>query len=98
MSGLEFQEELKKRGVRIPIIFVTGHGGIPVTSRAMKAGAFEFLTKPFQKQELLVAIEHSLKRDRALRKEESEIATLRARYETLTERERQVMGFVVTGL
>src|SRR3984957_9862391 len=98
MSGLDFQAELEKRGVRIPIIFITAHGDIPMTSRAMKAGAVEFLPKPFQKQELLDAIQQALERDRAMREEESGLAKLRARFETLTDREREVMQLVVTGL
>ncbi len=98
MSGLEFQEELEKTGIRIPIIFVTAHGDIPMTSRAMKAGAIEFLPKPFQKQELLDAIHQALERDRVLREEESGLSKLRGRFEVLTEREREVMGLVVTGL
>src|SRR5271155_3776245 len=98
MSGLEFQEELTKTGIRIPIIFVTAHGDIPMTSRAMKAGAIEFLPKPFQKQELLNAIHQALKRDRETREEEAGLSKLRARFESLTEREREVMGLVATGL
>jgi FixJ family two-component response regulator len=98
MSGLEFQEELEKTGIRIPIIFVTAHGDIPMTSRAMKAGAIEFLTKPFQKQELLEAIHQALDRDRKMREEDAGLSTLRERFESLTEREREVMGLVVTGL
>jgi FixJ family two-component response regulator len=98
MSGLDFQADLEKRGVRIPIIFITAHGDIPMTSRAMKAGAIEFLPKPFQKQELLDAIEQALERDRAMREEESGLAKLRARFDALTEREREVMQLVVTGL
>src|SRR5271169_3020858 len=77
MSGLEFQEELAKTGIRIPIIFVTAHGDIPMTSRAMKAGAIEFLPKPFQKQELLEAIHQALDRDRAMRTEEAGLSSLR---------------------
>ncbi|MGA8014014.1 MAG: response regulator transcription factor [Candidatus Acidiferrales bacterium] len=98
MSGLEFQEELEKTGICIPIIFVTAHGDIPMTSRAMKAGAIEFLPKPFQKQELLDAIHQALQRDRVLREEEAGLSKLRGRFEGLTEREREVMGLVVTGL
>jgi FixJ family two-component response regulator len=98
MSGLEFQEELAKTGIRIPIIFVTAHGDIPMTSRAMKAGAIEFLPKPFQKKELLDAVHQALERDRAMREEEAGLSGLRARFETLTEREREVMGLVATGL
>src|ERR1700689_3519148 len=98
MSGLEFQEELEKTGIRIPIIFVTAHGDIPMTARAMKAGAIEFLPKPFQKQELLEAIHQALDRDRAMRAEEAGLWTLRTRFGSLTDREREVMGLVVTGL
>jgi FixJ family two-component response regulator len=98
MTGLEFQEELEKAGIQIPIIFVTAHGDIPMTSRAMKAGAVEFLTKPFQKKELLPAIHQALNRDRARREEEAKHSDLRARFETLTVREREVMDLVVTGL
>jgi FixJ family two-component response regulator len=98
MSGLDFQADLEKRGVRIPIIFITAHGDIPMTSRAMKAGAVEFLPKPFQKQELLSAIHQALERDRAYREEEAGIAAVRARFESLTQREREVMELVATGL
>jgi FixJ family two-component response regulator len=98
MSGLDFQADLENSGVRIPIIFITAHGDIPMTSRAMKAGAVEFLPKPFQKQELLDAIQQALERDRAMREEEGGLAKLRARFETLTDREREVMQLVVSGL
>jgi FixJ family two-component response regulator len=98
MSGLEFQEELEKTGIRIPIIFVTAHGDIPMTARAIKAGAIEFLPKPFQKQELLEAIHQALDRDRIMREEEAGLSRLRARFDSLTDREREVMGLVVTGL
>jgi FixJ family two-component response regulator len=98
MTGLEFQEVLEKAGIRIPIVFVTAHGDIPMTSRAMKAGAVEFLTKPFQKKELLTAIHQALDRDRLRREEQSKISDLLARYETLTVREREVMDLVVAGL
>ncbi len=97
-SGLEFQEELKTKGIRIPIIFVTGHGDIPMTSRAIKAGALEFLTKPFQKQELIAAIHQALDRDRTAIQEEASVSRVKSRYESLTEREREVMQFVVTGM
>jgi FixJ family two-component response regulator len=97
MSGLAFQQELKKAGVLLPIIFITGHGDVPMTVRAMKAGATEFLTKPFDDQVLLDAIHAALERDRARRREDASVATLRARYEDLTERERQVMSHVVAG-
>jgi FixJ family two-component response regulator len=97
-NGLEFQDQLAKEGVRIPIIFITAHGDIPMTSRAMKAGAVDFLPKPFQKQELLAAVRQALDRDRVRRKEQADIAGLRARFERLTTRERQVMDLVVAGL
>jgi FixJ family two-component response regulator len=98
LSGLELQRELTDGGNLIPIIFITGHGDIPMTVRAMKAGAVEFLTKPFRDQDLLDAIQQAIERDREIRQRESEVAAWRARYETLTPRERQVMGLVVTGL
>jgi FixJ family two-component response regulator len=98
MSGLDFQADLEKRGVKIPIIFITAHGDIPMTSRAMKAGAVEFLPKPFQKKELLDAIHQALDRDRAFRAEEAGMAGLRSLYETLTDREQEVMALVVKGL
>jgi FixJ family two-component response regulator len=97
MSGLAFQQELAKAGVSVPIIFVTGHGDVPMSVRAMKAGAVEFLTKPFDDQVLLDAIHAALERDRARRRDEAGLATLRSRYADLTERERQVMGHVVAG-
>ena len=98
MSGLDFQADLEKRGVKIPIIFITAHGDIPMTSRAMKAGAVEFLPKPFQKKELVDAIHQALDRDRAFRAEEAGMAGLRASYETLTDREQEVMALVAKGL
>ena len=97
MSGLAFQQELTKAGIRLPIIFVTGHGDVPMTVRAMKAGAAEFLTKPFDDQVLLDAVHAALERDRAQRLGDAGLADLRARYGELTERERQVMGHVVAG-
>jgi FixJ family two-component response regulator len=97
-NGLEFQAELAKVGIHIPIVFITAHGDIPMTSRAIKAGAVEFLTKPFQKNDLLTAIHQALDRDRAQRKEQSDSASLRERHQTLTSREREVMALVVTGL
>jgi FixJ family two-component response regulator len=96
-SGLEFQDELEKEGVQIPIVFISAHGDIPMTSRAIRAGAVNFLPKPFQKQELLEAIHQALDRDRARRKEQANEASLRARFENLTTREREVMDLVVTG-
>ncbi len=97
-NGLEFQAELAKIGIHIPIVFITAHGDIPMTSRAIKAGAVEFLTKPFQKNDLLTAIHQALDRDRSQRKEQSDSASLRERHQTLTSREREVMALVVTGL
>lgn len=97
MSGLAFQQELAKAGISLPIIFITGHGDVPMSVRAMKAGAAEFLTKPFDDQVLLDAVHAALERDRARRREEAGNVALRSRYESLTERERQVMGHVVAG-
>lgn len=97
MSGLAFQEELTKTGVAIPVIFVSGHGDVPMTVRAMKAGAAEFLTKPFDDQVLLDAIHAAIERDRARRRDAASLAVLMARYQQLTERERQVMTLVVAG-
>ena len=96
LSGLELQHELAD--VAIPIIFITGHGDIPMSVEAMKAGALEFLTKPFRDQALLDAIHQAIKRDSANRKQQAEIAEQRARYNSLTPRERDVLGLVVTGL
>jgi FixJ family two-component response regulator len=98
INGLDFQRELADANVRIPIIFITGHGDIPMTVKAMKSGAVEFLTKPFRDQDLLDAIQQALDRDRMTRRQQSEIAGLRKRYETLTAREREVMGLVVSGM
>jgi FixJ family two-component response regulator len=97
-SGLEFQDELARTGVHIPIIFITAHGDIPMTRRAMKGGAIEFLTKPFQKDELLTAIGQAIERNRAWRHEYAEVSALQSRFDTLTPRERDVMKLVVTGL
>jgi FixJ family two-component response regulator len=98
VNGLEFQHQLVEAGVRIPIIFITGHGDIPMTVKAMKSGAVEFLTKPFRDQDLLDAIHQALERDRATRQQQSELTELRKRYESLTAREREVMGLVVSGM
>jgi FixJ family two-component response regulator len=98
LSGLDLQRELTDANIHTPIIFITGHGDIPMTVRAMKAGAVEFLTKPFREQDLLDAIGQALERDKQAREQRSEIAALRSRYETLTPREREVMGWVVKGL
>src|SRR6266403_1709639 len=97
-SGLDFQRELADANIRIPIIFVTAHGDIPMTVRAMKAGAVEFLTKPFRDQDLLDAVQFALERDRGRRQREAEIATLRERFESLSTREREVVAMVVSGL
>jgi len=98
LSGLNLQRELSERGMNIPIIFITGHGDIPMSVQAMKAGAVEFLTKPFRDQDLLDAIEQALERDRTARRQRAEMAALRQRYETLTAREREVMWLIVAGL
>jgi FixJ family two-component response regulator len=98
INGLDFQRQLAEAGVHIPIIFITGHGDIPMTVRAMKSGAVEFLTKPFLDQDLLDAIHQALDRDRMARRHESELAQLRERYESLTPREREVMLLVVSGM
>jgi FixJ family two-component response regulator len=97
-SGLDLQRELAEANIHIPTIFITGHGDIPMSVRAMKAGAVEFLTKPFRDQDLLDAIRVALERDRAKRKHEAEIASLRQRWESLTPREQQVLPLVVSGL
>ena len=97
LSGLDFQRELKILNMRIPIVFITGYGDIPMTVQAMKAGAVEFLTKPFRDQDLLDAIQQALERDRTIRQERTAVAVLRERFETLTVRERQVMSLVVAG-
>ena len=98
ISGLDFQRKLAEAGNFIPIIFITGHGDIPMSVRAMKGGAVEFLTKPFRDQDLLDAIHVALERDRARRQREDEIATLKDRFEWLTPREREVLPLVVSGL
>src|ERR1700704_4668341 len=97
INGLDFQRQLADAGVHIPIIFITGHGDIPMTVRAMKSGAVEFLTKPFRDQDLLDAIHQALDRDRAMHAQQSELAGLRKCYESLTPREREVMALVVSG-
>jgi FixJ family two-component response regulator len=98
VNGLDFQQQLADSGVRIPIIFVTGHGDIPMSVKAMKSGAVEFLTKPFQDEELLNAIHQALDRDRITREQRNELTELHQRYQSLTARERQVMGLVVSGM
>jgi FixJ family two-component response regulator len=98
LSGLDIQAELAKSGVHIPIVFMTGHGDVPMSVEAMKAGAVDFLTKPFRDQAMLDAVTKSLERDRHRREQERAAAGLRARYETLSPRERQVMALVTAGL
>jgi FixJ family two-component response regulator len=98
LSGLDLQHELAAADCALPIIFITGHGDIPMSVQAMKAGAVEFLTKPFRDQELLDAIHQAIQRDCANRKRHAEIAEHRARYDLLTQREREVLGLVVSGL
>ena len=97
VNGLDFQNELASANIRIPIIFITGHGDIPMTVRAMKAGAVEFLTKPFQDEDLLKAIQQAMDVDTAMRRQEFEMLDLRERFATLTPRERQVLGLVAAG-
>jgi FixJ family two-component response regulator len=98
LSGLDFQAELRRANVRIPIIFITGHGDIPMSVRAMKAGAVEFLTKPFRDQELLDAVQFALERDRSRRTDEKTVMRLQNLLDSLTGREREVMALVCTGL
>jgi FixJ family two-component response regulator len=98
LSGLDLQRELASARMTMPIIFITGHGDIPMTMQAMKAGAVEFLTKPFRDQELLDAIAQAIDRDRMVRQERGELAALRQCYDVLTRREREVMRLVVSGL
>jgi FixJ family two-component response regulator len=98
MSGLEVQSKLNEAGVQIPIIFITGHGDIPMTVQAMKSGAVEFLTKPFRDQDLIDAIQQALKRDGETRQLQHDTQELKERYETLTAREREVMGLLVSGM
>lgn len=97
LSGLDLQAELAKANMLVPIIFVTGHGDIPMSVRAMKAGAVEFLTKPIHDQQLLDAVQRALEQDGARREEQKAVRDLRARFEALTVREQEVMGFVVAG-
>ena len=98
VSGLDFQRQLAEAGVQIPIIFITGHGDIPMTVKAMKSGAVEFLTKPFHDQVLLDSIHQALDRDRLTRQKQRSLADLRKRYDALTAREREVMSLVVSGM
>jgi FixJ family two-component response regulator len=98
LSGLDLQKRMAEVHLEIPIVFITGHGDIPTSVRAMKAGALEFLTKPFSDQDLLDAIQQAITRDRAARRQQAEIKGLHARYESLTPREREVMELVVSGM
>lgn len=98
MSGLDFQRELTNAGVNLPVIFITGHGDVPMSVQAMKSGAVEFLMKPFRPQDLLDAVQHALDGDKKLREKRRETAEVRNRYETLTAREREVMELVASGL
>ena len=98
LSGLDFQRELAARNIRIPIGFLTGHGDIPMSVRAMKAGAVEFLTKPFRDQDLLDAVRVALERDRARREQEKEVMDLQQRFDSLTSREQQVISMLVSGM
>jgi FixJ family two-component response regulator len=98
MSGLDVQRKLIEAGFQIPVIFITGHGDIPMTVKAMRSGAVEFLTKPFRDQDLLDAIQQALARENETRRQQHEIAELKERYETLTAREREVMGLLVSGM
>jgi FixJ family two-component response regulator len=98
VNGLDFQRQLADAGIRVPIIFVTGHGDIPMTVKAMKSGAVEFLTKPFQDHDLLDAIQQALNRDRLRLQQQSDLAELRRCYQALSEREREVMRLVVSGM
>src|ERR1700758_3130203 len=97
-NGLDFQRKLADEGIQIPVIFITGYGDIPMSVKAMKSGAVEFLTKPFRDQDLLDAIYQALDRDRVTRQQQQELAELRRRYESLTAREREVMSLVVSGM
>ncbi len=98
LSGLDLQKRMIEGGIDIPIIFITGHGDVPMTVQAMKAGAVEFLTKPFRDQDLLDAIQQALERDRKAREQRAEIAELHSRFDSLTRREREVMALVAAGL
>jgi RNA polymerase sigma factor (sigma-70 family) len=98
LSGLDFQRELAAKNIRIPIVFITGHGDIPMTVKAMKAGAIEFLTKPFRDQDLLDAVRIALERDRARREQEKEIADLQQLFKSLTPREQEVISMVASGM
>jgi FixJ family two-component response regulator len=97
-NGLDFQQSLEQAGIQIPIIFITAHGDVPMASRALRAGAVEFLMKPFQKDELLTAIDRALERDRVQRAQHKELSVLQSRFAELTSREREVLDLVASGL
>lgn len=97
LSGLDLQKELARAGIETPLIFITGRGDVPTSVQAMKGGAIEFLTKPFKELDLLNAIDQAIQRDRAMRREKAQLKKLRARYDSLTPREREVMALVVAG-
>ena len=98
ISGLDLQHELRRAGIRIPIIFITGHADVPMTVKAMKSGAVEFLTKPFRDQDLLDVIQRALTRDRVVREKQKQLAELQDRYAELSAREQEVMSLVVSGM
>jgi FixJ family two-component response regulator len=98
LSGLDFQRHLAESGVQIPIIFITAHGDIPMSVKALKSGAVEFLTKPFRDQDLLDAVQQAIERDKVTRQEQTQVEDLKTRHQALTAREREVMGLVVTGM
>src|ERR1700678_4719934 len=98
LSGLDFQRELAAKSIRIPIVFLTGHGDIPMSVRAMKAGAVEFLTKPFRDQDLLDAVRVALERDRSRREQDKDVMILQRRFDSLTSREQEVISMVVSGM
>ena len=98
VSGIDFQRELTARNISIPIVFLTGHGDIPMSVRAMKAGAVEFLTKPFRDQDLLDAVRVALDRDRTRREQQTELADIRRRFDSLTSREQEVLSMVMNGM
>jgi FixJ family two-component response regulator len=98
LSGLDFQAELMNANIRIPVVFITGHGDVPMTVRAMKAGAVDFLIKPFRDQDLLDAVASAIQRDQARRDDEKKIADVRMRFSSLTAREREIMALVASGL
>jgi FixJ family two-component response regulator len=97
-NGLDFQDAMARSNLHMPVVFISGHGDIPMTVKAMKAGALDFITKPFREQDILDAVSHALAKDRERRRAEQSVSSLRASYESLTPREREVVGFVLAGL